>query len=143
VNGIHFLLTYSCTHECDHCFLHCSPEAGGTFTCEHLREVFGEIRRIGTVEMAYFEGGEAFLYYPLLLEGLRMAADIGLRAGIVTASFGTRLRLPRPCGRATRRARADKWPPCGSIRPGASAAGRWSRLAKSLQAPQILGRVVT
>jgi len=87
VNGIHFLLTYSCTYECDHCFLHCSPAAPGTFTCEQIRKVFAEIARTATIETVYFEGGEAFLYYPLLLEGLRMAARQGLRAGIVTNAY--------------------------------------------------------
>jgi len=87
LNGIHFLLTYSCTYACDHCFLHCSPEARGTFTCEQLRRVFSEIERMDTVKTVYFEGGEAFLYYPLLLEGLRLAAALGLRAGIVTNAY--------------------------------------------------------
>jgi len=87
VTGIHFLLTYSCTNTCDHCFLHCSPEARGTFTCEQLRRVFAEIERMGTVDTVYFEGGEPFLYYPLLLEGLRLAAALGLRGGIVTNAY--------------------------------------------------------
>lgn len=87
VSGIHFLLTYSCTSACDHCFLHCSPEARGTFTCTQLRQVFTEIGRMGTVDNVYFEGGEPFLYYPLLLQGLRLAAEYGLRAGIVTNAY--------------------------------------------------------
>jgi len=87
LNGIHFLLSYSCTYQCDHCFLHCSPEAHGTFTCEQLRRVFAEIQRMDTIETVYFEGGEPFLYYPLLLEGLRLAAAMGLRAGIVTNAY--------------------------------------------------------
>ncbi len=87
LNGIHFLLSYSCTNTCDHCFLHCSPEAPGTFTCEQLRRVFAQIELMGTVETVYFEGGEPFLYYPLLLEGLRLAASLGLRAGIVTNAY--------------------------------------------------------
>jgi hypothetical protein len=87
VTGIHFLLSYSCTNTCDHCFLHCSPEARGTFTCEQLRRVFAQIELMGTVETVYFEGGEAFLFYPLLLEGLRLAAASGLRAGIVTNAY--------------------------------------------------------
>jgi hypothetical protein len=87
VNGIHFLLTYSCTFRCDHCFLHCSPESCGTFTRAQLGEVFKEAERIGTIDTVYFEGGEPFLYYPLLLEGLRMAARLGLRAGIVTNAY--------------------------------------------------------
>ena len=87
VDGIHFLLSYTCTYKCDHCFLHCSPEARGTFTCGQLRQVFEQIELVGTVETVYFEGGEAFLYYPLLLEGLRLAASLGLRAGIVTNAY--------------------------------------------------------
>ncbi len=87
VKGIHFLLSYSCTYTCDHCFLHCSPGARGTFTCEQLRRVFAQVELMGTVETVYFEGGEAFLYYPLLLEGLRLAATLGLRAGIVTNAY--------------------------------------------------------
>jgi hypothetical protein len=67
--------------------LHCSPEARGTFTCEQLRQAFAEIERLGTVESVYFEGGEPFLYYPLLLEGLRLAAALGLRRGIVTNAY--------------------------------------------------------
>jgi len=87
VKGIHFLLTYSCTFECEHCFLHCSPEARGTFTGEQLRKAFAEVERMGTIEMVYFEGGEAYLCYPLLLEGLRMAASLDLQAGIVTNAY--------------------------------------------------------
>ena len=52
-----------------------------------MRDLFSEIDRIGAIDNVYFEGGEAFLYYPLLLEGLRMAAARGLRAGIVTNAY--------------------------------------------------------
>ncbi len=84
---IHFLLTYTCLFECDHCFLYCGPEAEGTFTLQQLRTVFGEITKIGTIEMVYFEGGESFLFYPLLLEGLRMAREQQLGTGIVTNAY--------------------------------------------------------
>jgi hypothetical protein len=87
VNGIHFLLSYTCTYRCDHCFLHCSPEARGTFTTEQLGRVFEQIEIMSTVETVYFEGGEPFLFYPLLLEGLRLAASLGLQAGIVTNAY--------------------------------------------------------
>ncbi len=87
VTGLHILLTYACTYECDHCFLHCSPSAGGTFTLGKLRRVFGEIERIGTIEVVYFEGGEPFLYYPLMVEGLRLSSMLGLKTGIVTNAY--------------------------------------------------------
>lgn len=84
---IHFLLTYTCNFECDHCFLYSGPEAQGTFTINQLRKVFDEIPKIGTIEKVYFEGGESFLYYPLMLEGIRIARDMDLKTGIVTNSY--------------------------------------------------------
>ena len=87
LNGIHFLLTNSCNYECDHCFLYCSSRAEGTFTLRQLRHVFDEIGKIGSIDEVYFEGGEPFLYYPLMVEGLKMAAAAGLRAGIVTNGY--------------------------------------------------------
>lgn len=84
---IHFLLTYTCSFECDHCFLYSGPEATGTFTVSQLRELFDEIPKIGSIEKVYFEGGESFLFYPLLLEGTRIARDTGLETGIVTNAY--------------------------------------------------------
>lgn len=87
LTGVHFLLTYKCTSECDHCFLHCGPQREGTFTIEQLRRVFLDINKIRTVKEIYFEGGEPFLFYIVLLKGLRMATAAGLRAGIVTNAY--------------------------------------------------------
>ena len=87
LTGIHFLLTYTCIFECDHCFLYCGPEAMGTFTAKQIRQVLDEAEKIGTVEWIYFEGGEAFLYYPLLLEGVRLAKQRGFKVGIVSNCF--------------------------------------------------------
>lgn len=87
ITGIHFLLTYTCTYECDHCFLYCGPHSEGTFTGEQLARVFEEISRMPKVNSVYFEGGEAFLFYPLLLEGVRMARDLDLKVGIVTNGY--------------------------------------------------------
>ena len=87
LTGIHILLTYQCTGECDHCFLHCGPRCEGTFTLRQLRELLREIEEIGTIDTVYFEGGEPFLFYAILLDGLRMVRDAGLQAGIVTNGY--------------------------------------------------------
>lgn len=84
---IHLLLTYECNFECDHCFLYCGPDAEGTFTLRQVRQVLEEAAKIGTVEFVYFEGGEPFLYYPLMVEGIRMAREIGFQTGVVTNSY--------------------------------------------------------
>ncbi len=87
LTGIHFLLTYRCTSACEHCFVFGSPEADGTFTVAQLRAAFAEITKIKSVNSVYFEGGEPFLYYPLLLEGMRLAKEQGLSAGIISNAY--------------------------------------------------------
>lgn len=87
LKGIHLLLTYTCNFECDHCFLYCSPRASGTFTLEQIREVLAEAKKLGTVESIYYEGGEPFLYYPIMVEGLRLARDAGFEVGVVTNCY--------------------------------------------------------
>jgi hypothetical protein len=87
LTGLHLLLTYRCTHQCDHCFVHSGPGARGTFTLDQVREVLEEAVRIGTVERVYFEGGEPFLYYPILLAGLRAARKCGFEVGVVTNAY--------------------------------------------------------
>ena len=84
---IHILLTYQCTSACDHCFLYCSPDSTGTFAGARLTTVLDQAQELGTVEWIYFEGGEPFLYYPLLLQGLGMARDRGFKTGIVTNGY--------------------------------------------------------
>ena len=87
LEGIHFLLTYTCNYECDHCFLYCSPKSEGTFTIAQIKEVLDEAVKIGTVSSIYFEGGEPFLYYPLMLEGAKLANERGFKVGLVTNSY--------------------------------------------------------
>jgi hypothetical protein len=87
LTGIHFLLTYTCLFECDHCFLHCSPRLEGTFTDSQVRQVLDEAGRIGTVEWIYFEGGEPFLFYPLLVNSVREARERGFKVGLVTNAY--------------------------------------------------------
>ncbi len=87
LTGIHFLLSYRCTDECDHCFVWGSPSAKGTMTLAQIRNVLQQAVDLGTVEMVYFEGGEPFLFYPIMLQGLREAAALGFRRGIVTNCY--------------------------------------------------------
>lgn len=87
ITGIHFLLSYSCTHTCDHCFLYCSPTANGTMTLDQIRTVLEESQKLGSIEETYFEGGEPFLFYPLMLEGIRLARGVGFNAGIVSNGY--------------------------------------------------------
>jgi hypothetical protein len=85
VSGIHLLLTYRCTYECDHCFLWGSPHQQGTLTLAQIRLLLQQARELGTVEWIYAEGGEPTLVYPVMVEALREAREMGFRTGLVTS----------------------------------------------------------
>lgn len=87
LTGIHFILTYTCNFECDHCFLYCSPRASGTFTFDQVETVLREAKKIETVNTICFEGGESFLFYPLLLESVRSANRKGFTTAIETNTY--------------------------------------------------------
>jgi hypothetical protein len=87
ITGIHFLLSYACNFECDHCFVFSGPAAEGTFTIRQILNALEEARKIGTVEWIYFEGGEPCLYYPLMLEGVKSARAMGFQVGVVTNAY--------------------------------------------------------
>jgi hypothetical protein len=56
-------------------------------TLAQIREVLHRAKDMDTVKMIYFEGGEPFLFYPIMLEGLREAAALGFERGIVTDCY--------------------------------------------------------
>ena len=87
LTGLHVLLTYKCTFECDHCFVYSSPAAEGTFTLEKVCRSLDQAVSLGTIEEIYFEGGEPFMYYPLLIEGAREARKRGFKVGVVTNAY--------------------------------------------------------
>ena len=87
LTGVHLLLTYKCNSQCDHCFVYSGPDAEGTLTLPQVRQVLDECRKVGTVERIYFEGGEPFLFYPSMLEGARLARDMGFSVGVVTNAY--------------------------------------------------------
>jgi hypothetical protein len=87
LTGLHFLLTYTCLSECDHCFVYSGPRAEGTFTLAGVREALDQAQRLGTIARVFFEGGEPFLYYPLLLAAVREACARGFEVGIVSNAY--------------------------------------------------------
>lgn len=87
LTGIHFLLSYQCTYECDHCFLWGSPQARGTMTLAQVRNVLQQAKALGSVSTIYLEGGEPFLFYPIMIQALREAAAMGFKRGIVSNCY--------------------------------------------------------
>lgn len=86
LNGLHILLTFQCTYECEHCFAWGSPSQSGVMTLAQLEEILNQAQEAG-VRTIYFEGGEPFLYYPILLQGVYIAAGMGFEVGIVSNAY--------------------------------------------------------
>jgi hypothetical protein len=87
LTGIHFLLTYQCNFECDHCFVWGSPWQAGTFTSSQIEDVLHQADAVGTVSSIYFEGGEPFLYYPILVKAVNSVVEHGYQVGIVSNGY--------------------------------------------------------
>src|SRR6266540_445013 len=86
IEGLHILLTYQCTYECDHCFVWGSPWQIGTLTFEQIEQILEQAKEAGVTSI-YFEGGEPFLYYAILVQAVHKAADMGFSVGIVTNAY--------------------------------------------------------
>ncbi|MCJ7567121.1 MAG: radical SAM protein [Anaerolineales bacterium] len=87
LSGLHLLFTYQCTLECDHCFVWGSPWQSGTLTLRNVRNILQQAQDAGTVKWIYFEGGEPFLYYAVLLKAVQEAASMGFQVGIVSNGY--------------------------------------------------------
>jgi MoaA/NifB/PqqE/SkfB family radical SAM enzyme len=87
ISGLHLLITYQCTFACDHCFVWGSPWQSGTMTSSQIRKILSQARETGSIGKIYFEGGEPFLYYSLLLAGVQAAAEMGFQVGIVSNAY--------------------------------------------------------
>jgi MoaA/NifB/PqqE/SkfB family radical SAM enzyme len=87
LTGLHLLLTFACTFECDHCFVWGSPWQSGTMTLKDVRHILDQADALGSVESIYFEGGEPTLYYPILVKAVQESRERGFSVGIVSNAY--------------------------------------------------------
>jgi len=87
LEGVHFLLTYKCDLECDHCFVWGSPKAKATFTFKHVKNILEEARKLKTVNYVSVEGGEPFLYYPIMVKTVKEAVKLGFHVEILSNCY--------------------------------------------------------
>lgn len=87
LRGLHILLTYTCNMSCEHCFVWGSPDQKGTWRWLELQDLLRQARQVPHLRQIYFEGGEPFLYYPILRKGVENAAQLGFDVGIVTNAY--------------------------------------------------------
>jgi len=86
LEGLHILLTYQCTRECDHCFVWGSPSQTGTLSSKQTDDILGQAKDAGVTSI-YFEGGEPFLNYATLKDAVFKAAEMGFSVGIVSNAY--------------------------------------------------------
>lgn len=87
ITGLHLLLTYKCTYECDHCFVWGSPSASGTMTLAQIRQIYQQAQDLSTIRSVFFEGGEPFLYYPVLAKAVEEGRSRGWHVGVVSNGY--------------------------------------------------------
>ncbi len=84
LSGLHFLITYGCSVECDHCFLWGSPNRSAAMTTAQIDDFIHQVSALGTVTEICAEGGESFTKYDVLLHFLQRATAAGLKASALT-----------------------------------------------------------
>jgi hypothetical protein len=87
LKGVHLLLSYKCDLECDHCFVWGNPTAKGAFHIEQVKQILTEARKLETVTYVSVEGGEPFLYYPIMLRTVQEATRLGLHVEVLTNCY--------------------------------------------------------
>jgi hypothetical protein len=56
-------------------------------TLAQIREILRQAREGGTIERIYFEGGEPFLYYAVMVKGVQETVKAGFSAGVVSNAY--------------------------------------------------------
>jgi MoaA/NifB/PqqE/SkfB family radical SAM enzyme len=87
LKGIHFLLTYMCNVECDHCFVWGSPKTRGVFTLSQIKNILMEATKLRTVGSISIEGGEPFLYYPIMVKATHAAINHDFNVEILSNCY--------------------------------------------------------
>lgn len=87
LKGVHFLLTYRCDSECDHCFVWGSPSATGVMKFKDILTILSEAKKLNTVDYISVEGGEPFLFYPIAMKTMREAVKLGFRVELLSNCY--------------------------------------------------------
>lgn len=87
LKGVHFILTYKCDLECDHCFVWGESQSKGVFTIRQIRDILAEAKKLGTVDDVSIEGGEPFLYYPIMIKAIEEAAKLGFHVELLSNCY--------------------------------------------------------
>jgi len=81
------ILSYRCHSACKHCLYNCGPGwEKEPMSSETLREALQAVSTWPRTPQVHFTGGEPFLHFPLLLEGVRLASQLGITSYVETSA---------------------------------------------------------
>jgi len=87
VNGLCLVVTDKCNAACDICCFSCSPEKGSVMDARLMADVIDQAAGVDGLRYIGFSGGEPFLYYDLLRDGLAHAKARGFATSVATNGF--------------------------------------------------------
>ena len=81
------ILTYRCHSGCKHCLYNCGPRWGKeAMSPQTLRQALEAVTIWPRTPQVHLTGGEPFLHFPLLLEGARLATELGIACYVETSA---------------------------------------------------------
>ena len=81
------ILSYGCHSACKHCLYNSGPGwEKPPISSPELREALEAVTVWPDTPQVHFAGGEPFLHYGLLLDGVRMASELGIRSYVETSA---------------------------------------------------------
>ena len=78
------IMSYQCQCACKHCLYNCGPRWKDWMSPEILRDALQATQAWNHRFQVHLTGGEPFLNFPLLLEGVRIAAELGIPCYVET-----------------------------------------------------------
>jgi hypothetical protein len=80
------ILTYRCQSSCAHCIYNCGPKwETEAMSSDMLRQALEVMAAWPRQPQVHLTGGEPFLYFDLLLEGTRIATELGITVYLETS----------------------------------------------------------
>jgi MoaA/NifB/PqqE/SkfB family radical SAM enzyme len=86
-SNIEIVITSRCNIGCRHCIYDCKPFNKDKLSKSVITDLIRQAAVLDSVKSVVFTGGEAFLEYSSLVEGISLCEECGLESSVVTNGF--------------------------------------------------------
>jgi MoaA/NifB/PqqE/SkfB family radical SAM enzyme len=86
-SNIEIVVTSRCNIGCRHCIYDCKPFSKEKLSKTVIKDLVRQAAVLDSVRSVVFTGGEAFLEYNSLVEGISLCEELGLESSVVTNGF--------------------------------------------------------